>query len=831
MAIRRAIPASLIPASLILAAVPYLAASAASAGDTVSDGAPRPRVGLVLSGGGAKGIAHVGVIKALEENDIPIDCVAGTSMGAVVGSLYSCGWSPDEMMEFFTSTQFLDCSTGTVDPALTYYFGRPEPTPEWVGLNLSLRKPDNLLDEVLPAALVNPAPMSIEFLELFTPYTAACRGSFDRLFVPFRCVTSDIYHKHKIVLSEGALGDAVRASMSFPLVYKPIEMDGVLVYDGGIYDNFPVDVMHRDFNPELMIGVSVSAPDSKPEAGNIYSQLEDMIIQNNDYDLPAEWGIKIQVPVLDFGVLDFPDAERIYGIGYRTGLAMVDSIRSRTAARRGAAEVSRRRADFAATVPVIEYDSVSVTGARGAQARYLAFLFDRGLDRPFGMEQTRLAYYRAIGDDKLTELFPQTRIRSYIPDRVELPDRRRGTGRPGPEPRRMELAGAGDGGFRFDSVVGRPVLSRNTLMLTARVKNPWSVGAGGWITSSANSMLYLTAGYHTLSLNSLDLDLSGWIGQSYYAGMLSARFTLHSRIPSALQLVGVMSRQKYYDSELLFYEDATPSFISSCENYVRLNYTAALGRQGRGFAAVGYGHQSDRYYPEDVTDFAGVARDKGLYRIAMAGAGAEWNTLDNSMYPSSGRFLNVNAALVHEDSRTLPRDDASLSRGWSGRWRGSVEARWKHFLPLHGNLTLGVAAHGLATFGELCQDYTATLVHAYGFAPTPSTASCFNPAFRSDNFVAVGLMPVWRPMGRLQLRGDFYGYSAARRLVPGSSPGATARYDGWFRRVEFIGEIAAVYNFPFASLSLYGNYLSSPARDWNFGINFGLFFRAPRFVR
>ena len=78
--------------------------------------------------------------------------------------------------------------------------------------------------------------------------------------------------------------------MSFPLVFKPIEMDGVLVYDGGIYDNFPVNVMENDFDPDFIIGVSVSPADTKPIKGDIYSQLEDMIIQNNDYSLPADKG-------------------------------------------------------------------------------------------------------------------------------------------------------------------------------------------------------------------------------------------------------------------------------------------------------------------------------------------------------------------------------------------------------------------------------------------------------------------------------------------------------------------------------------------------------------
>ena len=99
----------------------------------------RERVGLVLSGGGAKGIAHVGVIKALEDNDIPIDYVTGTSMGAIVGSFYSCGWSPERMLDLFTSPEFLDWSTGTISKDKIYYYNRPEPTPKWISVNINFK--------------------------------------------------------------------------------------------------------------------------------------------------------------------------------------------------------------------------------------------------------------------------------------------------------------------------------------------------------------------------------------------------------------------------------------------------------------------------------------------------------------------------------------------------------------------------------------------------------------------------------------------------------------------------------------------------------------------
>ena len=157
--------------------------------------------------------------------------------------------------------------------------------------------------------------------------------------------------------------------------------------------------MQQDFDPDFIIGVSVSGPDQKPQQGDIYSQLEDMIIQNNDYNVPSENGIKIQVPVLQFGVLDFDQAQTIYDIGYKTGLAMVDSIKKRVYAREPLSDVTARRERFAAATPEVVFDSVSVSGAATpGQAHYLEYLFEGPRHRPFTLENAKESYYRAVTD-------------------------------------------------------------------------------------------------------------------------------------------------------------------------------------------------------------------------------------------------------------------------------------------------------------------------------------------------------------------------------------------------------------------------------------------------
>ena len=748
----------------------------------------RETVGLVLSGGGAKGIAHIGVIKALEDADIPVDYVAGTSMGAIVGSLYSCGWSPDKMLELIESPGFKNWSSGTINPKYEFLASMPQPTPKWISFNFGDSENNNIFSHVIPTSLINPIPMNLEFLELYSPYTEQCHENFNNLFVPFRCVTSDVYHKHKIVLGSGSLGDAVRASMSFPLVFRPIEIDSVLVYDGGIYDNFPVDVMRKDFHPDFIIGVSVSGPDGKPKKGDVYSQLEDMIIQNNNYDLPADEGVKIQVPVLNFGVLDWNKAQEIYDIGYKTGLQMVDSIKKRLPARESLSEVNQRRKEFAQQTPVVLFDSIKVTGANPSQMRYLESLFEpkRKKDEPFkpiGLQQVQNGYYRAVTEGKLYNLLPQA---------------------------------------KFD------VDGKNLLLLEASVKSPWSVGVGGWITSSSNSMLYLTAGFHTLNFNSLDVDFGAWLGQSYYAAQLRGRIALTSKRPSYLELEGIVSRQKYYDTEILFYQSDTPSYINDVEEFVRLNYCWSMGHPAKGVVSLAYGREANIFYPKMDSEYIPLYKDKTIYHIAALKTGLELNTLNNLMYPSQGKEWKFNVILSRQESKYVHHEDNTVKK-WHPQFVGSAEILWRHYFDIHKKFKLGLTANGLLSIMKLYQDYTSTMIHAPAFAPTPSTRNYFNPGFRSTNYLAAGVSPIWQPFNHAQIRGDFFAFSAARYINHDAT--GMAYYDGWFKKTNFIGEVAAIYNFPFSSLSVYVNYLSTPKHNWNFGINFGLFFQAPKLLR
>ncbi len=251
-------------------------------------------VGLVLSGGGAKGIAHIGAIKALEENNIPIDYVTGTSMGAIVGALYACGYTPEEMMELITSDYFANISTGRIDPSLEYYFTRQPASPRMFAIPIGNRAKTSADTVFNPQSLINPMPMDFAFMEIFGAYTAQCGGNFDKLMVPFRCVASDVSARRAKVLDSGSLAASVHASMSFPLIFQATRIDGNILYDGGIYDNFPVDVMRKDFAPDIVLGFDVGTPD-KGEPNSYLRQLELLVTEHQTKDIPYSTGMRVHV--------------------------------------------------------------------------------------------------------------------------------------------------------------------------------------------------------------------------------------------------------------------------------------------------------------------------------------------------------------------------------------------------------------------------------------------------------------------------------------------------------------------------------------------------------
>lgn len=217
----------------------------------VSDDQSRPKIAVVLAGGGAKGAAHIGVLKALEEMNIPVDIITGTSMGAYVGGLYATGMSADEIESFIYSVDWNSGYRDRVDRSQRRVRDKEYEDRYQITTDLGLR-----FGEVRSPTGVVQGQNMLRILRETTGNLGRF-NSFDDLAIPYRSVATDIVELEEVVLDNGYLVDAMMASMSVPGALPPYELNGHMLVDGGVVNNMPVDVA-RAMGADVVIAVDIS---------------------------------------------------------------------------------------------------------------------------------------------------------------------------------------------------------------------------------------------------------------------------------------------------------------------------------------------------------------------------------------------------------------------------------------------------------------------------------------------------------------------------------------------------------------------------------------------
>jgi NTE family protein len=276
--------------------------------------AQRPRIGLALSGGGALGLAQIGVIQWLEENHIPVDRMAGTSMGSIIGVMYATGMSPAEMQKL---AEGIDWNEALL----------PEPKYR----QLSYRRKQDRRDYQVEAALgvkhglrgpngFDPG-LSVGLLLDRIAFSESGIASFDELPIPFRCVATDMQSGDRVVLHSGSLPRAVRASMAIPGVFTPVEIDGRVLADGGMVENIPVEAV-REMDADSVIAVDLQLPPGGREqletlTGVLSRAVSVMILQNERRSL-ALASTTITVDTGNFSIGDYSRVPELIRLGYQS---------------------------------------------------------------------------------------------------------------------------------------------------------------------------------------------------------------------------------------------------------------------------------------------------------------------------------------------------------------------------------------------------------------------------------------------------------------------------------------------------------------------------------
>lgn len=729
------------------------------------------KVGLVLSGGGAKGAAHIGVIRALEEEGIPIHYITGTSIGAIIGGLYAIGWSPDEMEEMLLSDEFHYWSTGTINDDYRFYFRQPAPNASWLKLNFQI---DSLIRPKIPVNIVSPVQMDFVFMEKTAAAAAASNYNFDSLFVPFRCMVSDIEERRAIAIRNGDLGNAIRASMTFPFYFRPIRINNRLMFDGGMYNNFPVDVMFDDFFPDMIIGSKVAAGAREITHDDLFSQLEAMLTDVTDYTIPCENGVLIRPHLRQVNVTDFSHTSAFIDSGYIAAKKLIPEIRAFVFDTLPYDQLQQRRKKYKESLPELIISDIEVKGLNENQAIYVNRLLTYGGDSVH-LDDLKLEYFKLIADERFTHIFPQIRQCDSS---------------------------------QFFNLSVDVELGRN-----------FTVEFGGNVSSSPINTAFVGVNYKWLRKNAATIWANSYIGRFYSSAQLGARIDFSTKIPMFIEPTITFSQYDFFRRRTYFMEDITPSYLIQNENQWAINMGLPHGNKARVVWGIALARMKDQYYQTNFFKRTDTT-DQTTFDVVTPYISYEHNTLNAKQYPSKGRFFHAGLRYVAGNETHIPGSTSPIREVHSGKHRWlQLNIKYDRFFDFTSWYTLGFTVHASFSSQQFMSNYVATMLHATAFEPTPESTTLFLPEFRSHKFVAFGARNIFTLHQNLDLRLDGFMFNPVREIIQDAN--FRAKYGAEFATSNWLTSAAVVFHSPLGPLSITANYYHQSEDPFSLALNMG----------
>lgn len=738
----------------------------------VSIPAEGQKVCLVLSGGGSKGVTHIGVIKALEENNIPIDCIAGTSMGAIIGGLYASGYSPDEMTRLFMSKDFLSWISGKMPSFYEYYFKKEDPNATWFEIDMDYEKIKST--SILPTNLISPVMMDFAIMEIFAPANAICQGNFDSLMVPLRFVAADVAENRSITIREGDLATGLRAAMTFPFYFKPVRMDDRLLFDGGMYDNFPIKVAMDEFNPDVIIGSKAASNYGPPDEDNLISQLQNMLMENTLYSVPPDKGVLIEPMLKPVGVVDFSHTLAFIDSGYVSTLRQLDTIRAFIDRSIPGDSIWDRRARFNRQKPPLVIDSVEVKGLNENQAQFVTRSLMRKRDT-LTFSELRREYFKLQTDKLFEHVFPVT---------------------------------------HYDETKGY-----YNLGLDFKKEKNLTLQFGGNISSSPINEAYFGAKFNILSGFYLGLKASIYIGRFYSAAQIDTKIELLTRMPFYLKSSVSFNQWDYFETSTAFFEDKDPSYLIQNENHVDAYLGFPTGTNAKFEFGGAVARLRDDYYQTNQFSSSDTA-DRTYFNCFTLGGLYDINTLNDKYYPSSGYDFLIALRFVGGDEEHIPgstSNDTDYYYKYHQWWK--FRAKYEmYFRPIR-HVTFGMYSEALLSSQMLFHDYVSSVLSAPAFQPIPESKTLFIPEFRTFNYAALGARMIYAFRKNIHLRLEGFVFFPFQEIQ--KQPDLSAELGGLFEEQYYLASSALVYHSPIGPVSLSMNYYDREVDKFSFIVNIG----------
>ncbi|MBE0647085.1 MAG: patatin-like phospholipase family protein [Bacteroidales bacterium] len=730
------------------------------------------KVALVLSGGGARGAAHIGVIRALEENQIPIDYVVGTSIGAIVGALYAIGYTPDEMEQLMSSEEFANWASGNIDDKYRYYFRKDDLNASWVSLDFNPRKK---LTTVLPTNLINPYEIDFEFMRLMGPAAAAAGYDFNHLMVPFRCVLADIDSTQALVIRSGNLSTAVRGSMSIPMIFNPLRYNDKLLFDGGMYNNFPANVAQEDFHPDVIIGSRVAQRYSKADPDDIISQLMTMLMERQNDTITYPNSVMIVPSIPKINLFDFSHSEILVDSGYSAGVSMISEIRKLVKDSLTPEMLLQKRTVFKAKEPELVFDSVIVTGLTKAQTQYVQKILKHS-KKTVTINELKKAYFRFIDEGFVKTIFPAAR---YNPN----------TG-------------------YYD------------LYLDIQKAPNFNAQFGGNLSLGTSNEGFLQLRYKYLWNHAIRVMANGYFGRFYSSVKLGGRIDFTSKLPGYLELYYTYNNYNYFNNTTYFFDDLTPSNIKQWESFTSLRGGIPVTNKGKLNLGLINAITSSIYY--QTNDFSRLdTADQTKFNFFSPGISFELNNLNRKQYANAGARLRLSLTYMNGREMLLPGSQSIqvTEQKEYHEWL-VIKGVYDNYFETIGPLKLGF-------FGEICItnqpfffNYTSSIMYSPAFQPLPEMQSLFLPQFRASSYLAGGLKAILQIYKKLELRAEGYIFQPYQQILQ-NPVDYTAYHGPILSDRSYIAAATVVYHTFLGPLSAGVSFYDKLQDPFTFNLNFG----------
>lgn len=739
------------------------------------------KVGLVLSGGGATGLAHIGVIKALEERGIPIDFITGTSAGALVGSMYAAGYSPEEIERYVLSDEFQLMSKGKLKATQHFLYKEEESNASLIDFSFSR---DSILKKSLPTNFITSSYLDFEMMKMLGTTGASCGNNFDSLFVPFRCVASDITNKKSVTFSNGYLNQAVRASMTYPFYFNPIRVDNLLLFDGGLYNNFPADIMYKEFNPDFIIGSNVSYNAAPPMEDDLISQLTNMLVSYSDYNLPCEAGVLIQ-PQSAISTFEFENVKEAIEDGYKATLLYLDSIELHVVRRITKEEITQKRLEFRSKIEDLKVTSITNNLNRKRDITYArkSMIYARK-NEIIGTEKLEKRYYRLYATPQIEFIYPILTLK---------------------EDKTYNLA------------------------LEVRKAKDFKLDVGGHFSSRAVNTGYLGITYRMIGKTASSIHASSYFGKFYGSAKMNFDLEVPSIYPISASTYFVMNRWDYFKSFATFFEDVKPSFLVQNEIYYGVKLNHPIGNTTKStFDFRIFNLEDDYYQTENFTnkDTSDITRFKG--------SSYSWefvqNSLNRKQFASSGHYFRFKARYVSGREKSIPGSTSLTDEIKENQHEWiNLNAEFQTFLVNNSYFHLGLHGKGVFNSQSLFSNYTASLLSMTSFSLVHDAETYFLPEYRSPQHVGGGLNIIFSFNKNLDLRFDGYFYQPF--VILQKNPDGLPSYSKPFKGDTYMASASLIYHSFVGPIRATFNYFPKQLRPYAFQISYGYVLFNERAIR